>query len=204
MPLKNAQILSTGPGMHVDGNDLYLNVTPQRAKSRISRYQFKGKRCEMGFSSLVGLPAPEARALAARLRANVANGIDPLAQRHAAREAEKAAKRAAERELRRQQHTFRAAAETHSSLANNPKLKKPAETADHADGWGWYMAGQPFHEAWRLVIALDANADNARHLSHLYDHLCAARACSRSARPLTLVSTEPSARCNAADSDGKR
>lgn len=117
MPLKNTQILSAGPGMHVDGNGLYLNVTPKGAKSWIFRYQLNGKRCEMGLGSLVGLPAPEARALAARLRANVANGIDPLAQRHAEREAEQAAKRAAELELRRQQHTFRAAAESH--IANH-------------------------------------------------------------------------------------
>jgi hypothetical protein len=58
-----------------------------------------------------------------------------------------------------------------SSLANNPKLQKPVTTADHADGWDWHMAGKPFHAAWRLVIALDVNADNARHLSHLYDRL---------------------------------
>lgn len=58
-----------------------------------------------------------------------------------------------------------------SNLAYNVKLQKPADTADHADGWGWHMAGKPFHAAWRLVIALDANADNARHLSHFYEHL---------------------------------
>lgn len=58
-----------------------------------------------------------------------------------------------------------------SGLAENPKLQKAVDTADHADGWGWHMAGKPFHAAWRLVIALDANADNARHLSHLYDRL---------------------------------
>lgn len=58
-----------------------------------------------------------------------------------------------------------------SSLASNPKLQRPVDTADYLDGWGWHMVGKPFHAAWRLVIALDANADNARHLSHLYDHL---------------------------------
>ena len=59
-----------------------------------------------------------------------------------------------------------------SSLARNPKLQIPVDMADyHADGWGWHMAGQPFSAAWRLVISLDANADNARHLSEFYEHL---------------------------------
>lgn len=58
-----------------------------------------------------------------------------------------------------------------SSLANNPKLQKAVDTADHADGWGWHMAGKPFHAAWRLVIALNVNAAHARHLAHLYDRL---------------------------------
>lgn len=58
-----------------------------------------------------------------------------------------------------------------SALARNSKLHKAVDTADHADGWGWHMAGQPFHAAWRLVIALDVNAESARHLSQLYDRI---------------------------------
>lgn len=58
-----------------------------------------------------------------------------------------------------------------SSLGDNPKLQKPVDSGDHVDGWGWHMAGKPFHAAWRLVIALDVNTDNARHLSHLYERL---------------------------------
>ena len=58
-----------------------------------------------------------------------------------------------------------------SSLANNPKLHKPVNTADHTDGWDWYMAQKPFNAAWHLLIALEVNAENARHLSRLYDRL---------------------------------
>ncbi|WP_371863224.1 Arm DNA-binding domain-containing protein [Novosphingobium sediminis] len=48
IPLKNTQILSAAPGMHGDGNGLYLNVTRKGAKSWIFRYQLNGKRCEVG------------------------------------------------------------------------------------------------------------------------------------------------------------
>lgn len=113
MALKHTQILSAGPGMHVDGNGLYLSVTPKGAKSWIFRYQLGGKRREMGLGSLVGLSAPEARAMAAQLKVKVANGVDPLAEREAAREAAEAEARAREAEQKRQQHTFRAAAESH-------------------------------------------------------------------------------------------
>jgi hypothetical protein len=40
--------------MHVDGNGLYLSVTPKGAKSGIFRYQLHGKRREMGLGSLTG------------------------------------------------------------------------------------------------------------------------------------------------------
>lgn len=65
-----------------------------------------------------------------------------------------------------------------SGLADNPKLQKAVDDEDHDDGWGWHMAGKPFNAAWRLVIALDANEANARHLSRLYDRL--ARYCLES------------------------
>ena len=117
MSLKNTQIVSAAPGMHVDGNGLYLSVTRKGAKSWIFRYQIGGKRREMGLGSLVGLPAPEARALAAQLKVKVANGLDPLTERDAERQAAEATARAKEAEDSRQRQTFRAAAENH--IANH-------------------------------------------------------------------------------------
>ena len=38
MTLKNTQILSAAPGVHVGGNGFYLNVTANSAKSWIFRY----------------------------------------------------------------------------------------------------------------------------------------------------------------------
>jgi hypothetical protein len=58
-----------------------------------------------------------------------------------------------------------------STLAMNPKMQKEVEMRDHADGFGWHMAGKPFEHAWRLVINLDPTADNAMHLAHLYENL---------------------------------
>lgn len=85
MPLKNTQILSAAPGSHCDGDGLYLEVTRKGSKSWMFRYQMGGRRREMGLGSLVGLSAPQARAIAAQLRLKVANGIDPLAEREAER-----------------------------------------------------------------------------------------------------------------------
>lgn len=58
-----------------------------------------------------------------------------------------------------------------TALGNNPKMQSEVEMSDHSDGWGWYMAGKPFEQAWRLVINLEPTAGNARHLAHLYENL---------------------------------
>ncbi|GMM62305.1 site-specific integrase [Novosphingobium sp. IK01] len=125
MPLKNTQILSAAPGSHCDGDGLYLEVTRKGSKSWMFRYQMGGRRREMGLGSLVGLSAPQARAIAAQLRLKVANGIDPLAEREAERLAAEAAARAAEVETERQQQTFQKVAEayiaTHEAGWSNAK-----------------------------------------------------------------------------------
>lgn len=117
MTLKNTQILSANPGMHVDGNGLYLNVASKGGKSWIFRYQIRGKRREMGLGSLVGLSAPQARAKVAQLKLQVANGIDPLAEREAERLKAHVTARAQQIDQERLQQTFRAAAESH--IANH-------------------------------------------------------------------------------------
>lgn len=58
-----------------------------------------------------------------------------------------------------------------SNLAYNPKMQNPVDTIIGDNGWGEYLAAKPFNAAWRLVIALDASADSAFHLSNLYDRL---------------------------------
>jgi len=113
MALTNLQIKNAKPGMHIDGNNLYLSVTSKGAKSWIFRFQVNDKRREMGLGSLTALPAAEARAKASQLKVLVARGIDPLAERDAERLAVKAAELADKAELNRRHFTFRVAAELH-------------------------------------------------------------------------------------------
>jgi len=79
------QVQTLGPGYHADGDGLYLQVTPSGARSWILRYQIAGRRREMGLGpvSLFGLA--EARQRAAQQRRLLADGIDPIEARRAAR-----------------------------------------------------------------------------------------------------------------------
>jgi hypothetical protein len=52
-------------------------------------------------------------------------------------------------------------------LAQNEKLHHKRSTADHEDGWDWYMAGKPFEAAWLLIEKLEPSAQAAAHLSRL-------------------------------------
>lgn len=131
MALKHMQITTAAPGMHADGNGLYLSVTTKGTKSWIFRYQLNGKRREMGLGSLVVLSAPEARAKVAQLKLQIANGVDPLAEREAERLEAKAALRVDQAEEERLQRTFRVAAELH--MANHSPSWRNAK---HEQQWG--------------------------------------------------------------------
>lgn len=78
MAITNLQLKNAKPGMHADGNGLYLAVKEGGTKSWIFRYQLNGRRREMWLGSAAALPIVPARAEAARLRALVAAKIDPL------------------------------------------------------------------------------------------------------------------------------
>lgn len=52
-------------------------------------------------------------------------------------------------------------------LARNEKLHRKRSTADHEDGWDWYMAGKPFEAAWSLIEKLEPSAEAATHLARL-------------------------------------
>ena len=96
MTLKAKQIEHAAEGMHADGQGLYLRVQAGGSKGWIYRYQLNGKRREMGIGTLTDRPAPEARAAAALLRAQLRTGVDPIeARRQASEQAEDAAKRVA-------------------------------------------------------------------------------------------------------------
>lgn len=78
MPLTALQIKHAKEGMHADGSGLYLLVSKAGAKSWIFRYQINGRRREMGLGGAGEKSAVQARAEVGRLRADLAEGIDPL------------------------------------------------------------------------------------------------------------------------------
>ncbi len=81
MSLTNLEIRNAKPGMHSDGNGLYLLVRDGGAKSWIFRYTAGGKRREMGLGALAALDPVDARADAGQLRKRIVAGFDPIDER---------------------------------------------------------------------------------------------------------------------------
>ncbi len=66
------------PGMHPDGNGLYLRVSDSGAKSWILRYKVNGKRHDMGLGPFPIINLAEARKRAQACRRQKVDGEDPL------------------------------------------------------------------------------------------------------------------------------
>jgi integrase len=75
----------TTPGLHADGNGLYLAVAPTGTKKWVLRTVIAGKRRDIGLGSVRLVKLKKAREEAERLRALARNGGDPLALRRAER-----------------------------------------------------------------------------------------------------------------------
>ncbi|WP_299809631.1 site-specific integrase [uncultured Roseibium sp.] len=73
------------PGLHADGDGLYLSVKATGAKSWLFIFQWHGKRKEMGLGKLSAVPLADARESAGQARALVARGINPIERRKAER-----------------------------------------------------------------------------------------------------------------------
>ena len=65
------------PGLHADGNGLYLNVTETGAKSWRLIFSFRGKRRELGLGPVNALSLAEAREKATEARRLRNQGVDP-------------------------------------------------------------------------------------------------------------------------------
>jgi hypothetical protein len=74
------------PGMHGDGNGLYLQVTGAGGKSWIFRYTLHGKAREMGLGPLSALGLADARMKAAECKRLCLQGIDPIEARKTERD----------------------------------------------------------------------------------------------------------------------
>ena len=72
------------PGMHGDGNGLYLRVTASGSRSWMQRIVIHGRRRDMGLGGYPAIGLAEARALALANKALVTAGRDPLAERRRA------------------------------------------------------------------------------------------------------------------------
>lgn len=83
--LRAKEIEHAKPGMHADGNGLYLRVQKSGAKSWIFRFQLNGRRREMGLGIIEDKPVVDVRAEALVLSKLVRQGIDPIEARNARR-----------------------------------------------------------------------------------------------------------------------
>lgn len=113
------------PGLHADGGNLYLRVSPTGARSWVFIYRVAGKQRELGLGSAgpVGVGLADARAKAAEARQTLQGGTDPLEGRRATEAARKAA------------------ATTFGSFADK-------YVADHRTGWS-----NPKHIAqWEMTL----------------------------------------------------
>lgn len=91
MALTAKQIPALPPGVHLDGDGLYLYAGKSGSRSWVFRFQLAGKRREMGLGSASEVSGPEAREKAAQARVMIRQGTDPLTARQQASEGEKAA-----------------------------------------------------------------------------------------------------------------
>jgi integrase len=83
------QVERLGPGMHADGNGLYLQVGTADARSWVYRFKLKGKERYLGLGSTTAIALKRARELADDARRLRAEGIDPIEHRRAERTAER-------------------------------------------------------------------------------------------------------------------
>ncbi len=73
------------PGRHSDGGGLYLSVGPGEARRWVFLFRWRGKPREMGLGSAKSVSLARAREKAAEARALIAEGVNPIEARKAAR-----------------------------------------------------------------------------------------------------------------------
>jgi len=69
------------PGLHADGNGLYLSVSPKGARRWAFIFQWEKKRAEMWLGAVEGISLAEARERAGDARRMVREGINPIEAR---------------------------------------------------------------------------------------------------------------------------
>ncbi len=79
MPLSARKCATATPGRHTDGRGLHLYVKASGGRSWVLRYQFQGKRRDMGLGSYPEVTLAAARERALEARRLIADGKDPIA-----------------------------------------------------------------------------------------------------------------------------
>ena len=79
------------PGYYLDGGGLHVQVSRTGSKSWVFQYRFNKRRRELGLGSVSIVSIADARLRAAQLRIQLAQGVDPLAERQANADAVKVA-----------------------------------------------------------------------------------------------------------------
>ena len=72
------------PGMHGDGEGLYLSVSRSGSRSWVQRISIDGRRRELGLGSFPAIGLAQAREAAAKHRSLIAAGADPIAEKRKA------------------------------------------------------------------------------------------------------------------------
>ena len=81
----------TTPGLHPDGDGLYLRITETGTKSWIYRYSTEGRLRDMGLGALSAVSLAKARKLAGDCRRLRSEGRDPIQARDQERTAQQVA-----------------------------------------------------------------------------------------------------------------
>lgn len=79
------EVATLGPGLHADGDGLYLQVTPAGARSWIYRFRVGKRLRDMGLGSARDVGLQQARTKAAEARQKRSTGVDPIEERREAR-----------------------------------------------------------------------------------------------------------------------
>jgi integrase len=87
--LTDRAVKTAGVGRHGDGDGLNLIVSENGRRKWVLRFQINGARRDMGLGSYPAVTLAEARMAAADARKQIAQDVDPLAARAAARKAAK-------------------------------------------------------------------------------------------------------------------
>lgn len=133
------------PGYYADGGNLYLQVSSAGTKSWIVRYTYEGRKRDMGIGSARDVSLGRAREKAAEARAQLTEGIDPIAHRNAARDVCRPAPAA---------KTFRECAEAYIS-ANAGGWSN----AKHVEQWRNTLATYAHEKIGAKDVALITTAD---------------------------------------------